>query len=45
MGYYRVLVRELWFNGFCQLLAKFNPKEETNKLYVHRLPCWFAENG
>jgi len=32
MRRYRVLVRELWFNGFCQLLAKFNTIGKTDTL-------------
>jgi len=32
MRRYRILVRELWFNGFCQLLAKFNTTGKTDTL-------------
>jgi hypothetical protein len=37
MRCYRVIVRELWFNGFCQLLAKFNTKGETDTLMFTEL--------
>jgi len=37
MRCYRVLVRELWFDGFCQLLAKFNTIGETDTLMFIKL--------